>query len=124
MAYVQKHMYAEALAEFNKAAMLPGSHTFALANIGRTDALTGRAAEARQVLRELERSAKQEYVPAMYVAAIYAALGASDQSIRWIEKAYEERSDYMIYLMTEPSLDGLRSDPRFRDLLKVLAGAR
>jgi len=124
MAYVQKHMYAEALAEFNKAAMLPGSHTFALANIGRTDALSGRAAEARQVLRELERSAKQEYVPAMYVAAIYAALGASDQSIRWIEKAYEERSDYMIYLMTEPSLDGLRSDPRFRDLLKVLAAAR
>jgi TolB-like protein/DNA-binding winged helix-turn-helix (wHTH) protein/Flp pilus assembly protein TadD len=124
MAYVQKRMYAEALAEFNKASTLPGSHTFALANIGRTYALSGRGAEARQVLRELERSARQEYVPAMYVAAVYAALGTSDQSIKWIEKAYEERSDYMIYLMTEPSLDGLRSDPRFRDLSRVLAAAR
>jgi TolB-like protein/DNA-binding winged helix-turn-helix (wHTH) protein/Tfp pilus assembly protein PilF len=124
MAYVQKRLYAEALAEFNKASTLPGSRTFALANIGRTYALSGRAVEARQVLRELERSARQEYVPAMYVAAIYAALGESDQSIKWIEKAYEERSDYMIYLLTEPSLDGLRSDPRFRDLLKLIASAR
>ncbi len=124
MAYVQKRLYIEALAEFNKASTLPGSHTFALANIGRTYALTGQASEARQVLRELERSARQEYVPAMYIAAIYAALGASDQSIKWIEKAYEERSDYMIYLMTEPSLDGLRSDPRFNDLLKLIASGR
>lgn len=60
----------------------------------------------------------------MYVAAIYAALGTSDQSIKWIEKAYEERSDYMIYLVTEPSLDGLRSDARFRDLLKLIEPAR
>jgi TolB-like protein/DNA-binding winged helix-turn-helix (wHTH) protein/Tfp pilus assembly protein PilF len=120
MTYVQKRLYPEALAEFNKAANLPGSHTFALANTGRTYALSGRAAEARQVIQELEGSARQEYVPAMYVAAIYAALGESDQTIKWIEKAYEERSDYMIYLMTEPSLDGVRSDPRFRDLLKLI----
>jgi TolB-like protein/DNA-binding winged helix-turn-helix (wHTH) protein len=121
MAYVQKRLYTEALAEFNKASALPGSHTFALANIGRTYALSGRAAEARQVLRELEVAARQEYVPAMYMAAIYAALGDRDQSIRWIEKAYEERSDYMIYLRTEPSLDGLRSEPRFKEFLKLIA---
>jgi TolB-like protein/DNA-binding winged helix-turn-helix (wHTH) protein/Tfp pilus assembly protein PilF len=124
MAYVQKRLYNEALAEFNKASTLPGSHTLARANIGRTYALTGRAAEARQVLRELERSARQEYVPAMYVAAIYASLGASDQSMSWIEKAYEERSDYMIYLSTEPSLDGLRSDPRFQEFLKLIGPGR
>ena len=57
----------------------------------------------------------------MYMAAIYAALGDRDQSIRWIEKAYEERSDYMIYLRTEPSLDGLRSEPRFKEFLKLIA---
>jgi adenylate cyclase len=121
MAYVQKRFYAEALAEFNKASALPGSHSFALANIGRTYALTGRAVEARQVLRELEVAARQEYVPAMYMAAIYAALGDRDQSVRWIEKAYEERSDCMIYLRTEPSLDGLRSEPRFQEFLKLIA---
>jgi hypothetical protein len=57
----------------------------------------------------------------MYMAAIYAALSDRDQSVRWIEKAYEERSDYMIYLRTEPSLDGLRSEPRFQEFLKLIA---
>jgi len=124
MAYVQKHTYAEALAEFNKALALPGSHAFALANIARAYALSGKPTEARKVLRELERSARQQYVPAMYVAAVYAALGESDPSVQWIEKAFEERSDYMIYLRTEPSVDGLRSDARFQELLKLLGASR
>jgi TolB-like protein/DNA-binding winged helix-turn-helix (wHTH) protein len=124
MALVQKHSYDEAMAEFNKALALPGSHSFALANIARTYALSGKPAEARRVLRDLERSARQQYVPAMYVAAVYAALGESDASIRCIKKAFEERSDYMIYLRTEPSVDGLRSDPRFQDFLKIIASGR
>ncbi|PYT19773.1 MAG: hypothetical protein DMG58_35545 [Acidobacteria bacterium] len=121
MACVQKQLYAEALAEFSKALTLPGSRSFALANIARTYALSGKPAEARQVLRELENSASHQYVPAMYIAAIYAALGEGDRSIRWIQKAYEERSDYMVYLRTEPSVDRFRSDPRFQYLLKLIA---
>ena len=121
MAYVQKQSYADAMAEFNKALALPGSHAFALANIARAYALSGKPAEARKALRELERLARQQYVPGMYVAAVYAALGESEQSMRWIEKAFQERSDYMIYLRTEPSVDGLRSDRRFQDLLKFIA---
>jgi tetratricopeptide (TPR) repeat protein len=124
MALVQKHSYDEAMAEFNKALALPGSHSFALANIARTYALSGKPAEARRVLRDLERSARQQYVPAMYIAAVYAALGESDPSIRWITKAFEERSDYMIYLRTEPSVDGLRSDPRFQEFLRIIASGR
>ena len=120
MALVQKHSYDDALAEFNKALALPGSHVLALANIARTYALSGKPDEARKTLRDLERSARQQYVPAMYVAAVYAALGESDPSMRWIEKAFEERSDYMIYLRTEPSVDGLRGDARFQDFLKII----
>ena len=124
MALVQEHSYDEALAEFNKALALPGSHTLALANIARAYALSGKLDEARKTLRDLERSARQQYVPAMYFAGVYAALGESDPSMRWIEKAFEERSDYMIYLKTEPSVDGLRSDARFQDFLTIIAGRR
>ena len=38
--------------------------------------------------------------------------------IAWLDKAYAERSDYMPYLTLEPMLDGLRSDPRFGDLVR------
>lgn len=57
----------------------------------------------------------------MYIAAIYAALGDGNRSIRWIRKAYEERSDYMVYLKTEPSVDRFRADPRFQLLLQLIA---
>ena len=124
MAYVQKQQYADALAEFNKALALPGSRSFALANIGRTYALSGELAKSRQILRELENSAKQEYVPAMYIAAIYAALHDQNRSLQWIQKAYAERSDYLIYLRTEPSIDGLRSNPKFQGLLKLITPER
>ena len=120
MAYAQKKLYAQALNEFNKALALPGSRSFALANIARTYALSGKPAEARKMVRELEDSARQQYVPAMYIAAVYAALGDADRSIRWIQNAYEERSDYMVYLRTEPAVDSFRSNPRFQHLLKLI----
>jgi TolB-like protein/DNA-binding winged helix-turn-helix (wHTH) protein/Tfp pilus assembly protein PilF len=123
MAYAQKRLYTEAFAEFNKALTLPGSRSLVLANIARTYALSGRPAEARKLLRELEDSAKEHYVPAMYIAAVYAALGDRDRSLVWIQKAYDERSDYMIYLKTEPSVDLFRSNPGFEALLKRMAAA-
>jgi TolB-like protein/DNA-binding winged helix-turn-helix (wHTH) protein/Tfp pilus assembly protein PilF len=120
MALVQKKLYEEALAEFNKAKALPGSHAFAMANIGGTYALSGRRADARQVLTELQQSANQHYVPAIYVAAIYAALGDRNEAIGWTQRGYDERSDYMVYLKTEPWVDSLRTDPRFQHLLQLI----
>jgi tetratricopeptide (TPR) repeat protein len=121
MALAQKQLYEDALAEFDKALALPGSRSFVQANIARTYALSGKRSEARRLLAHLEESAKTQYVPAMYIAAIYAALGEGERSIRWIQRAYEERSDYMIYLKTEPSVDAFRSDRRFQGLLKLMA---
>jgi tetratricopeptide (TPR) repeat protein len=50
-------------------------------NIARTYALSGKRSEAKKLVAELEESAKTQYVPAMYVAAIYAALGNGERSI-------------------------------------------
>lgn len=121
MALVQKKAYEDGLGEFNKAKALPGSPTFAMANIAGTYALSGRAAEARRLLAELQQSASQQYVPAIYVAAIYTALGEHDKALDWLQRGYDERSDYMIYLRTEPWADSLRSDPRFQRLLERIA---
>jgi hypothetical protein len=52
------------------------------------------------------------------IAVVYAELGEKDQAIHWLEKAYAERSTFMVSLKTEPSLDSLRSDPRFAELLR------
>src|SRR5438105_12607866 len=114
-------MFSDANAEYNKALALPGSRTFGLAGLGRAYVLSGKNREARQVLDELEATAKRHYVPAVYLAAIFAAMGDRERSIQWIGKAHDERSDYLVYLKTDPWADPLRSDPRFQHLVQLIS---
>ncbi len=124
MAYEGKKSYSDAIAAFSKAASLPGSHAFALAGLARAFALSGKTLEARRVLDQLEKSATKQYVPAVYLAAVYSAIGDKDRSILAARQAYDERSDYMVYLKTEPWADGLRPDARFQSLLQLVQPAR
>ncbi|PYS63056.1 MAG: hypothetical protein DMF76_07490, partial [Acidobacteria bacterium] len=52
------------------------------------------------------------------MAAIYAELGRKDEAFAWLEKAYRERSPGFVDLKVQPTLDSLRSDPRYIDLLR------
>jgi hypothetical protein len=47
-----------------------------------------------------------------------AALGDKDKAITWLEKAYEEKDDWIAFIKVDPSLDGLRAEPRFVELLR------
>ncbi len=51
------------------------------------------------------------------VASWYAYAGDKDRCLEWLERAYEGRDPNLPYLWY-PDFDGVRSDPRFRDLLK------
>ena len=52
------------------------------------------------------------------MAGAYANLGEKDESIRWLEQAYQDRANYVVFLGVEPSFDSLRSDPQFVNLLR------
>jgi TolB-like protein/DNA-binding winged helix-turn-helix (wHTH) protein len=45
-------------------------------------------------------------------------LGDKEEAFRWLEKAYEERPNWIPWIKVDPSLDSLRSDPRFTALLR------
>ena len=40
------------------------------------------------------------------------------RDLEWLEKAFQSHDPQMIFPSVEPLLDGLRSDPRFQDLLR------
>jgi tetratricopeptide (TPR) repeat protein len=124
MAYEGKQQYEDAISEYNKALALPVSRPFALAGLGRAYGLSGKRDQARHVLDELEKTARLQYVPAVYFAGIYAALGDNDQSLKWVRTAYDERSDYVVYLRSDPWADSLRSDPRLQKLLLLIGPRR
>jgi hypothetical protein len=70
------------------------------------------------VLDELNEVSKQIYVSPYNIALIYAGLGEMDKALAWLERAFAERSTWMLYLKVDPWLDSLRSEPRFQDLLR------
>jgi serine/threonine protein kinase/tetratricopeptide (TPR) repeat protein len=52
------------------------------------------------------------------VAGIYSILGDREQAFFWLETAYRESDDFLVFLNIQPQFENLRSDPRFRELIQ------
>src|SRR5438132_1933972 len=77
--YTQKGSYREAFAELERARILLHNSAEVLSLIGYADAVSGRAAEAQQILKEMQRLSMQRYVSPYHIAVIHAGLGARDE---------------------------------------------
>jgi TolB-like protein/Tfp pilus assembly protein PilF len=119
-AYREKKMYKDALEQFAQASKLSDNHPAITALYGHALALSGDTAGARRALADLQRLAKTRYVSAFYFAGIYTGLGEKSTALDWLDKAYKERNDRLVYLNVDPMADPLRSEPRFQDLMKRL----
>jgi len=119
-AYREKKMYKDALEQFAQASKLSDNHPAITALYGHALALSGDTAGARRALADLQRLAKTRYVSAFYFAGIYTGLGEKSTAMDWLDKAYKERNDRLVYLNVDPMADPLRSEPRFQDLMKRL----
>jgi tetratricopeptide (TPR) repeat protein len=117
LAYQQKRIFADAVAEIEKARELENA-PYILGPLGHAYAVAGRRAEAQKILDELQYRAKRENVPALSVAQVYAGLGEKDKTFEWLEKGIERKDEEMTWLGVDPRFDGFRSDPRFTDLLR------
>ena len=117
LTYGQKQMYPEAFAEL-QTVMAAFPHSNVTAVLGQLKALSGAKDEARQIARDLRRRSKNEYVSDYWVATIYAALGDDDKAFQLLERAYAERSQWLMQLKVDPRFANLRSDPRFQNLLR------
>jgi tetratricopeptide (TPR) repeat protein len=120
LAYAGKGMYNEAIVEVQKAIELSGRNTMLIAMLGYIYALAERKDEARKVLDDLLELSKKEHVSSFCVATVYTCLGQKDQAFEWLGKAYEEHGVYLSQLKVFPFLDSLRSDPRYKALLKKM----
>jgi tetratricopeptide (TPR) repeat protein len=116
-AYREKKMYTEALEQFSKGRQLSGDHPVMIALYGHALGLSGDAAGASKALAELQGLAQSRYVSSLYFAAVYTGLGENNAAFDWLDRAYKERNDRLLYLGADPMADRLRSDPRFIQLM-------
>ncbi len=115
-AYLGKHMNEEAIAELKKGHDLSGGSPTITANLARAYVASGKTTEAEKLLGALRKSSSPGALHASEIAMTCVALGDTDQALRWLEAGYGERFNPSVLL--RPGFDPLRSNPRFRDLLR------
>ena len=116
--YETRGLYDQAITEFTHAVQLSGGDVYYTAGLGHAYAMAGRTGAARQILHSLLNKSTHQYVPAFAVAMVYAGLKDNGRALFWLEKTSADHSTSMAYVKVDPFLSGLRSDPRFDELLQ------
>jgi tetratricopeptide (TPR) repeat protein len=114
-----KGLCEEAIEAFDTAARLSGNQ-LAPAALAYACARSGRQAEAKRILEEMEGIARIRYFPPPQLALVHLGLGQYEAALDQLEKGLAEKSYWMIYLNADPLYDELRSHPRFTRLMEQL----
>jgi len=120
LSYAQKGNFGLAIPELRKAVDLSHGTPLMISALANAYARSGNKAEAEKLLANLISESKNQYVSPYYFALVYVGLGEPERAIDWLEKAFGDRSNGLVFLKVEPELDNLRSNPRFEALQKKL----
>jgi serine/threonine-protein kinase len=95
----------------------PGGETPASTGLATLLAAAGRREEAAAMLAKLIERSKTAYVSPYGIASAFAVAGESAKALDWLERAYAQRDGTLVVIKVHPRMDGLRTEPRFRELL-------
>jgi tetratricopeptide (TPR) repeat protein len=120
-ALLMKGRHTPGLAKLEEAAELSGRDTVILSWLGHSYGIEGRTTKALRVLAALEERASNRYLSPYHLAVVHAGLGQMDAAFLRLDEALRERTPVLFHARVDPLLAPLRSDPRFRHLLRGLA---
>jgi len=115
--YQELGRFDDALAEFRQVEERLREWPVSIAARGFVAGIAGRIDDARKILAKLKRLAAKKFVTPYGVALVYAGLNENDAAFEWLNKAFDERSHWLVWLRLDPRWNGLRTDPRFSDLV-------
>ena len=116
--YLRLGQKEEALANARKAAEFLDGSSVTRKVLGYVQAAVGNRSEALAIARELEDEFAGGEADGRDVAVVYAGLGDNDKVFAWLEKDFQSRNSSLDELRLEVPFTPLRSDPRFKDLLR------
>jgi eukaryotic-like serine/threonine-protein kinase len=116
--YRKTARYDLAISAGEKAVSLSGGSPLMRAALAQSHAEAGWPKDARQILDDLTKLAQHKYVAPHFFAGIHIGLQENERAIEYLEKSYTEHCHWLIYLHIDPSMDSLRDNPRFQDLLR------
>jgi len=117
-AYEQKRMFQQGIDALKNGVAKAERHPQLIALLARNYSKVGDISQSKQALSEIEEMSKRGYVSPYLFALIYDGLGDEEAALGWLEKAYKERSYFMIWLEVDPEFNDLRGDRRFQEMVK------
>jgi eukaryotic-like serine/threonine-protein kinase len=117
-AYEKKGMHREALVAFEQERVFAGDTATTHLKRASVLAAVGKREEAKGVLQEVLERRPTQWVSPYEIAIVYCWLGDHDNAFRWLAQAEREHAVGFTFVRVDPRLEGLRSDPRFRGLLR------
>jgi len=115
--YQELGRFEAALAEFRRVEESIPEWPVSIAARGFAAGIAGRSDEAREILADLKRLAARKFVTPYGVALVHAGLGENNAAFAWLNKAFDERAHWLVWLRLDPRWNGLRRDSRFSDLV-------
>ena len=115
--YLHKKMPDKAVEAWLKASALEGEgqSEHVLSDAYRQGGIEG---YLRKHIELLQQESKEHYVSSYFIAMDYLFIGDKDRAFEWLEKAFQERSSWLVELRVDPLWDPLRSDERYNKLLQ------
>jgi DNA-binding winged helix-turn-helix (wHTH) protein/tetratricopeptide (TPR) repeat protein len=117
---VQQGRLDDALAGLVRVALLNERAPTATAELAWVQALSGRRTAARAALTELDQLRAHTFVSPDAIALIYSGLGAHEEAIVWLQRAFTMRSASLAQLAVDPMWDTLRSHPRVHEMIAAI----
>ncbi len=110
-AYLMKRMFKEAIKEFqkNNDPLLVYAYE-----------ASGNRAEALRIYEEWIKRSSQQRIEPVVMAFVYFGAGKTDLIFEALERGYQERHPRLLDFIKDPTIDGIRQDPRFKALLKKM----
>ena len=116
--YVRQGKLEDGIAALEIAEKQSGALNSVHATLAYAYARAGRRADAERALAVLEKRAQQRYVAAFDMAIVHAGLGNRDKTFEWLDRAYLERSTWLVHVKWDDRFAELRTDARFAGLLR------
>ncbi len=120
LAHEQKGDHEAAIAAFEKAIAVTRRTPFLLGMLGHVHARAGHTERARKILAEMKTLRQDQYVSGFDTAMVHLGLGEHERALDHLERAYVERSAWLIYLNVDPRFAPLHPEPRFRALRRKM----
>jgi TolB-like protein/DNA-binding winged helix-turn-helix (wHTH) protein/Tfp pilus assembly protein PilF len=108
---------ATELAELQRAVELSGTSAYMRAHLAYGFATAGNRDRALAIQRELEAESQRRYQSPYHQALIAVGLGDRGGMMRALERAFADRSGWMVFLPVEPEFAAVRQAPEFQRLL-------